>query len=264
MARTNHLDPETLPPEVVSSLGHYVYVLRDPTVTPPEVFYVGKGTGYRAFAHQHGAASAANISDDDDRAVRRAKSDRIRELRARGGRVEHLFVRTNIDGDTAFTVEQAVIDAFDAAGHRLTNLVKGHGSRAYGLATVDDLIVRLGARPSPPLPSGTMLVKIPRWHAGMTADETYNQTRQWWPIAARRVPRITAMLGLVDGVVRSAYQVDPDGWERRVAVFGKREGPSARWSATGRTTPLVEPYLLTHVRDIIDIRTQNPCRFPGW
>jgi hypothetical protein len=109
-----------------------------------------------------------------------------------------------------------------------------------------------------------MLVKIPRWHPGMTEQETYDQTRQWWPIAAWRVPRITTMFGLVDGVIRSAYSVDSEGWQRKVAVFGKRTDPSARWSAQGKRTAFVEPYLLTHVRDVIDISSQFPCRYPGW
>lgn len=250
-------NPETLPPEVVSELGYYVYALLDPTTPTPEVFYVGKGTGLRAFAHQHGAPGAV---DDDSPNERRAKNARIQRIQRAGSRVQHLFLRTGMDNSTAFAVEQAVIDALRVAGMSLTNLVAGHGS---SVADVDELLARY-SHPCPPLPTGTVLIKIPRWHRGMTAKQVYDQTRQWWPIAERRVPEITTAFGLVDGVIRSAYTVDPKGWKDKWAVFGNVPEPTRRWSFKGEFTPDLEPYMLTHVRDVIDVTSQSTRQYPGW
>lgn len=56
-----------------------------------------------------------------------------------------LFLRTDIkEEETAYVVEQTVIDAFAADHHPLTNLVKGHHSGDHGLATLGVVIARHG------------------------------------------------------------------------------------------------------------------------
>lgn len=232
-------------------LGYYVYALVDPTVTPPEVFYVGKGKGPRAFAHEYGVAG---VRDDDKPALKKPKYERIRKIHDAGGQVKHIFLRTGMDEETAFAVEQAVIDVFNVGSLPLTNLVGGHDS---SVADVDQLRARY-SHPCPPLPKGTVLIKIARWHPNMTPELVYDQTRQWWRIAKWRCPRITTAFGLVEGVIRSAYTVNPDSWEETVDADGR-----IRRSFKGDFTPDLEPFLLTHVRDVINVSSQNPIRYPN-
>jgi hypothetical protein len=113
-----------IPYEVAERLKYYVYALRDPR--DGQVFYVGKGKGARINSHV--------IEAGKDPTSERAKLRRIRDVETSGREVELLFLRTELDEAAALAVEQAVIDAFRADGHPLTNLVKGHDSGWLGVA----------------------------------------------------------------------------------------------------------------------------------
>ncbi len=163
-----------IPYEVEQDLGFYVYLLRDPR--DGQVFYVGKGVGNRVYAH------AAAVTDDVQ--VTSAKIGRIQNIHAAGRRVEHLFVRTGLASeDQALTVEQAVIDAFRAAGLSLTNLQGGHYSAAYGLASVEAAVARLSAPLAPALAEPVVIFVINRaWRSDMGHDEVYQATRGHWKV----------------------------------------------------------------------------------
>lgn len=106
-----------------------------PVAGDSHVFYVGKGVGGRINAH----VREAGKNPESERARLRT----IAEIEAVGRGVELLFLRTGIeDAKTAFVVEQAVIDAFAADGHPLTNLVCGHHSGSEGLATLATVVAR--------------------------------------------------------------------------------------------------------------------------
>ena len=245
---------ESLPPEVLASLGYYVYCLRDPR--SGEVFYVGKGRGARAFAHQYGVANVGDTSDPA--AVRRAKNARIAEIHASGTTVQHVFIRIEVDEATAFIVEQAVIDAFRAEGNQLTNVVLGHRSHDLGLQTVEDLLVRAAPK-APPLPSGAILIKITQWRPHMTADEERDQTRHWWPIDRRKRGKVKHLFGVVDGVIRTCYDVESWTAERRDWRDNGKARERVEFTVTD--SPLARDYLLTNVRDLIGA-SQWPVRFP--
>lgn len=108
-----------IPYEVADRLQHYVYARRDPR--DHRVLYFGKSKGARISAHTRDARADAQAE--------RAKLRLINEIEASGHSVDLLFLRMGIDDEsTAFIVEQAVIDAFAADAHPLTNLVRGHHS----------------------------------------------------------------------------------------------------------------------------------------
>ena len=116
----------TLPPEVAAAIGHYVYALKDPR--DGAVFYIGKGIGDRVHAHVREALGTGAV----------AKLERIRQIQASGADVRHVIIRSGLASEAeALAVEQAVIDALTLAGAPLTNLVKGHGHSAHGLAAVE-------------------------------------------------------------------------------------------------------------------------------
>ena len=100
---------QEFPPSVIEKIGYYVYLLSDPATN--EVFYVGKGTGNRIFAHLSAAIAQAEASD---------KLDRIRAILAGGHEVQHRIIRHGLTEKEAFEVEAALIDFIGLDG--LTNL----------------------------------------------------------------------------------------------------------------------------------------------
>jgi hypothetical protein len=137
-----------IPHEVAQQLAYYVYALRDPRTKT--VFYIGKGKGGRINAHQKEAGE--NLESE------RAKVRTINEIEASGLELELLFLRTGIeDEDTAFAIEQAVIDSYAASTLPLTNLVRGHRSTFHGLAALPAVVARFQAAQCPPIPEPVLM-----------------------------------------------------------------------------------------------------------
>lgn len=109
----------------MTDTSYYVYALKDPRHSPALAFYVGKGTGTRAYDHL--------VRPDDSR-----KGQRIKEITQNGHEV---LVTTLVDGLTepqALRVEAELIAAFgtEETGGLLTNTVlpSGLGKKArHGL-----------------------------------------------------------------------------------------------------------------------------------
>ena len=64
---------QSFPEKLIEDLGYYVYMYSDPKTKKP--FYVGKGTGNRAFSH-------LNFYDDTEDSSEKLK--KIAEIRKRG------------------------------------------------------------------------------------------------------------------------------------------------------------------------------------
>ena len=91
----------------------YIYALKDPTTKPAKPFYIGKGTGNRAWEHQ------TNIDDSD-------KSEVIRSIHAAGQKVLHTVMADNLTEEQALKLEAELISAFGirSLGGLLTNQVR--------------------------------------------------------------------------------------------------------------------------------------------
>lgn len=226
-----------IPPEVASVLRYYVYALRDPR--DGKVFYVGKGVGDRINAHVREASK--------DPASERAKLHTITAIEKSGLVVEMLFLRTGIEDErAAFAVEQAVIDAFYADRHPLTNLVRGHDSGALGLATLSVVAARHRAEPCPSIPFPVIMVKIQNgWRPDMSEVELYEKTRGHWKIAPWVREQARFCLGVAYGVVQGAYRID--SWSPSAEPWD--EGKN-RWGFTGESAPELLHVVGTHVRDV--------------
>ncbi|TXG96967.1 MAG: GIY-YIG nuclease family protein [Rhodocyclaceae bacterium] len=91
----------------------YVYALKDPRSRPAKPFYVGKGTGNRAWEHQ------ANIDESE-------KGLLIQQIKDSGHSVIHTIVADNLTEQQALKIEAELISAFGirSQGGMLTNKVR--------------------------------------------------------------------------------------------------------------------------------------------
>jgi len=91
----------------------YVYALKDPREKPARPFYIGKGTGNRAWEH------VAQIDDSD-------KGQVIAAILANGQRVIHTIIADDLTEAQALKIEAELISAFGvrSQGGLLTNRVR--------------------------------------------------------------------------------------------------------------------------------------------
>lgn len=103
---TRILEPEMRNP-------FYVYALKDPRQRPAKPFYIGKGTGNRAWEHQ------STIDDSE-------KSDVIFEIQNAGLKVIHTVLADDLTEMQALKIEAELIAAFGIRKHGglLTNQVR--------------------------------------------------------------------------------------------------------------------------------------------
>ena len=96
---------------------YYIYALKDPRTTPAQPFYVGKGTGNRAWEH--------TIRVDETR-----KGQRIAEIHAAGHAVVTTVLADDLTEAQSLKLEAELISAFGtlANGGILTNSVTPSGN----------------------------------------------------------------------------------------------------------------------------------------
>lgn len=96
--------------------AYYIYALKDPRSSPAKPFYIGKGTGIRAWEH------SANV--DDTR-----KGKRIAEIKNQGAEVIVSVLADDLSELLALKLEAELISAFgtEEMGGMLTNSVQPSG-----------------------------------------------------------------------------------------------------------------------------------------
>lgn len=179
---------------ISAELGYYVYLYVDPRNNQP--FYLGKGSGNRAFSH---------MSDQGES----PKVEYIKRLADEGLKPVIELLAFGLDEETAFKVEAAAIDLIGF--ENLTNKVLGHGSRRAGRMTVQEVEARLCVEPIGEITEPCALIKIRDSFpdsASRTDQELYDATRGMWKLnidQARKNAKF--VLGIYGGVVREVYEV---------------------------------------------------------
>jgi hypothetical protein len=224
-------------------LGYYVYALRDPE---GGIFYVGKGKGNRVYQH---AAAALSV---DGEASSELKLNTIKRIHKRGQVVGVEIIRHGLKENEALEVEAAAFDLLRLTGHHLTNLAAGQGSRSRGYASLDELRARYAAKPIE-IEERVMLVRISkRFRVGMSANELYTATREWWKLSPHHRPAYA--FAVYNGIVRAIYAIDPDGWEQ--------DPTTGRWRFSGtQDVALEEKYGFGDVSSQLPNGAQNPIRY---
>ncbi len=245
-------------PGVVEKIGFYVYLLIDPR--DDDVFYVGKGTGTRCFAHLAEARKTEADAVGDY-----AKLARIRAIESAGGAVRVELLRHGLDERGAFLVESAAIDLLGLA--RLANRVAGHDTAELGRVPVAELDALYGAAPVAVAPGHRVaLIRINRrFERGMSEDALYEATRKWWRVGPRRRELGTIWapewaMAVFGGGVRAVYRIE--AWKRPtdedIAVDAKR---IRRWGFRGTRDRTMEAiYVHCDVSGYF-LASQNPVRY---
>ena len=215
-----------IPYDTQLALKSYVYALRDPR--DGEVFYVGKGTGERIL--QHVAESGKNPMSE------KAKLKRIKDIEANGLKVEHLFLRTGMDDNLAFAIEQAVIDAFLAnratsnGVSRLTNLVAGHEHNELGLASLETVLAKHGKAKTPPIKEPILVLKLNQlWEPDMNPESLLKVSQGVWRVGKDIREKAQIALVISFGIIRGVYEIDRDGWKP-----ASKDEDKGKWVFTGK------------------------------
>ena len=225
-------------PGVIDNLGWYVYLLTDPRHNN-EVFYVGKGTGGRCFAHIIEARQTrADVAHGYE------KLARIRAIEAEGHVVGIDLLRHALTQDQAFLVESVAIELLGR--DRLTNRVAGHDTAQSGRMSVAEVNARYGAHAVTIDPAHRIVIfQITNsYRPAMTEADIYEITRKWWQVSASRVnlsnPHAPVWaMGVCRGIVRGVYRIE--AWEQpspeEIAINPNNKG---RWGFRGKPDPEME------------------------
>lgn len=256
------LTPVSFSPGVAEMIGFYVYLLIDPR--DGSVFYVGKGTGHRCFAHVVEARKSRADTVGDYQ-----KLAHIREIEATGAMVRIDILRHGVSEHEAFLLESAAIDLVE----NLMNRVFGHDAAERGRMSISDINALYGSVPVEIDPRHcVVLIRINRnFERGMTEVALYEATRKWWKVSAAKRQLGTPgapewAMAVYGGIVRAVFQID--AWQRPAEQeIGRDPIAFGRWGFQGmRDSEMETLYLHRDVSSYLrgsetGIASQNPIRY---
>ena len=242
------------PSAVISKVGIYVYLYRDPR--DGKIFYVGKGKGQRAFHH---------LVDEKDG----VKRNKIQEIRNAGlePKIE-ILVHALKDDEMALKIEAALIDLIGVG--QLANEVRGYQAISHGKMDVQELVALYDAPKGIIRDQGILLIRINQlFRHGMGPEELYEATRGVWKIGARR-DSVRHVLALYQGVVKEVYAVE--GWEpanwraysyRAEELRAREKQDVGRWQFKGSVAeePIRSRYLGKDVSKYLLKGAMNPIQY---
>lgn len=227
------------------NLNHYVYLYIDPR--DDSIFYVGKGTGDRAFDHLRDTKG----SD---------KTERIKELRELGYEPKIEILVHGLESETALKVEASIIDLLGIKN--LTNIQIGHHAKTHGRMTLEQ-IEAVYASEKADVDDSVLLVNLNQtYRYGMPAVKLYDATRSAWTLNTTRKECIKYAIAVYQGIAQEVYEVV--GWFPNHSTFNTRQTTDddrSRWEFVGKLAP--EPIRQRYrYKDVSDyLGGQNPIRY---
>ena len=153
------------------------------------------------------------------------------------------------DADEAFEVEAAVYDTLKRlqAGV-LCNEIRPPGA-ARGLETAKEVNIRYAAHPAPRVRTPLMLVKIHnRWKPDVDAEVLYKMTRGGWIAGGKQRSRVTHIMGVSRGIIRSVYRIN--SWHPVMPATDTGAGRQ-RYECVAEPDPAMEIFVETSARGLI-------------
>jgi len=210
-------------PGVAANLGEYVYALRDPRDN--KVFYIGKGTDDRVFAHfdEADSAQANNFAWT-------AKLRRIVEIWEASLDVEWWIVRHNLQTlpsspVDSFDVEAALIDILEISKNGpALNDIAGHRKATRGMLS-EETVDALATSPVGPTSPFQRVFIFPIQKALDKGINVYDATRRLWAVSSafRAPPPPALAIGIGNGVSKGVF--DNVNWTK--------DPTSGKWEFTG-------------------------------
>ncbi len=192
--------------QVQEEIGSYVYALIDPFNKKP--FYIGKGNKNRVFDHAVGAVQTDVESN---------KLDKIRQIIAQNGMVEHIIVRHGMTDAESILVESVLIDFLLFNDLQLTNIVLGHRSAMHGMMSADEVERKYKAPPLEKLDRGFVVINInSSYGKAKAAKSFYEATRGSWVMAEEKTKETRFALAEYRGFIVEVFEIVR--WEK----LGKR------------------------------------------
>jgi uncharacterized protein len=230
------------PKSVIEKLGYYVYLLIDPKTN--KVFYVGKGTGNRIFAHINSVIPSPREND---------KLDRIRSIQSKGLQVRHSIIRHGLTEKEAFEVEASLIDFIGVRD--LTNIVSGRHSDNRGRMSIKEVIAQYNA-PKIKIAEPAMLITVNKlYERGMSDNELYEITCGNWVVGERR-NKAKFAFSVYKGIVRQVYEIQK--WFPVIAR-SRDAKTQDRWRFNGIVSQDLQHYVGGNVERYIG--AQNPIKY---
>lgn len=238
MGRKTKFDQKT-----INHLKYYVYMLLNEKNQP---FYVGKGKNNRVFEHIK-CALKEDVSNN--------KYDKIREIEAEGGKVQHSIVRHGLSEDTAFDVETALLDTLKLLEVPVTNLVSGRHSFELGLMSTEDIISKYNAEPLNTLQHPSVIININKSYKKSNGD-VYQATKEAWVIGKDRRKTICYALSEYKGFIAEVFKIKK--WYPVEDHNGKE-----RWGFCGSVAPdeVRNCYIKKSIAHIKKPGASNPIRY---
>jgi hypothetical protein len=237
--------------KAIEGLGYYVYLYIDPRDGTP--FYIGKGKGSRCFAH---------LGDNGET----EKADRIRSIRAEGYEPRIDILKYGLTEAEALLVESTAIDLIDV--RKLTNCMRGHGSRTTPRGSVDEIAGRLDVNEIEIGHPSLLIVINKLYRHDMSVHELYDATRSAWKLGPRR-EKVRYAMAVYQGIVREVYEIGAwleAGRSMRLRdADGRSPDRGSRWEFAGNVAEesIRRRYLNKSVAHYFSKGAQNPIQYAG-
>lgn len=235
----------------VTKLGYYVYALVNPITD--KVFYIGKGTENRVFAHK--LEVLENKSE-----IGSLKKIEIYEILKSNFEVKHVIIRHGLSEKEAFLLEATLIEYHNFALHKLTNEVSGHNSSFYGIKTTDELIRQYNAPKLDRLIHNVIIININRQYTKVknSINGIYEATKESWVINKNRITQLEYALSEYQGIIIGVFKINK--W---YPINTEDNKINRRWGFDGEDAPkeIKSLYLNKSIAHLKKKGASNPIRY---